>query len=344
MSGLLQFHSSKNCSLDRAGELLANGRATEALPILDVSLQQAPRDVSLLLYSGLANVDAGNTDAGIRQLEQAAKLDQNNAILHFFLARARYDVGDCPGALKECALVESAQAGHPGSAALRALCLAHDDPIAGLSTLALCGLPDDSEILGRALLVAELALKKEETPAKAATWTGSRMPWQIVARTSGGPSGRKREVNSPGHLSKRQWMRKSRFMQANGSLERAIVFAEAAMREKQEDDTRVLLATLYFDAGRYAETEAALRGFLPDDPERNSYVGMSLFHLGDFRAAVGALEKGDPTMGRGLHTLGRVHLILDNFLKARQCLVRTAQVDESIATSRIAHAYLVCRR
>ncbi|MCA1597004.1 MAG: hypothetical protein LC772_11345, partial [Chloroflexi bacterium] len=112
----------------------------------------------------------GHRGAGIEHICRAMAVSPGNHLLPVFYARALYDSGDIPGALVQCQAVLQAQPGHPGAQSLQFLCLGETDPLAGLAGLALAGTPDDSEIGGRALCLAEIALLPTEQPLRQPLW------------------------------------------------------------------------------------------------------------------------------------------------------------------------------
>jgi tetratricopeptide (TPR) repeat protein len=362
------FPISVNRLLDQGQKLLDEGKPREAAGPLNQALHEAPANVYVLLYSGLAAVDSGEVERGFERLERALELDPTNYLIHLFYARAFFDQGDLAGARRECERVTDVQPDHPGVRALRFLCTGRESAAQGLAGLALNGLSDDTELRGRALLLAEEALLPVETPSLTALWAGSQMPWELSSELPAGePDGRAAEDAgarlkasltengssppppappagvSPTRNRRRAWERTSRNLQQAGALEPAIVFAEASMREAQDAEGRVTLARLYFEAARYAELEITLREFATGDPERNALMGISLFELGHFDASPPLLESGDPALPRVLHTLGRAHLILGDPAEARRAFTRAARIEEMLPANRVAHAYLHCR-
>jgi len=270
-------------------------------------------------------------------------------LLRLFFARALYDSGRFDECLKECAHVASSQSGHPGAAVLSLLCLAHNDRMAGLERLSLDGLSDDLHLQGRALFLAEETLQESERPQPKPAWPTASMPWERsnVGRVAGGPPkarGSRDQHRSADSSMERmkpgEWIRRCRMAQGGGLIDRAVVYAEAAMQSGGDDEVRVVLATLYLETERYREVEACLRGFMENDPERNTYVGISRFYRGDFPGATAALHKAEPDSARAAHTLGRAYLAQGKSKEGRCAFVRTALLDGSIPVERVARAYL----
>ena len=165
--GLAFLHSvSGDTVFDQSELLMDSGRADEAVELLQIMVSNAPGDARTLLYLGLALVESGSAAAGIKHIERATKLSPDNHLLHFFMARALYDNADYKAALKHLDLVHASQPDHPGTATLRHLCKAQDDMLAGFSGMVFEGMPDDSHLLGRALLLAEQVLLDSDRPEK----------------------------------------------------------------------------------------------------------------------------------------------------------------------------------
>lgn len=327
------FIVSKKSPLDEAQALLDDGMPHEAATILEPALKSAPRDPFLLLYSGLANVERGETAPGLLQIEEALKLSPGNPLLRVFYARALYDSGAVEGVLEQCAEVEKSQPNHPGAATLRSLCETRLNPLNGLGRLAVESMADDPHLQGRALYVAEEALKEVETPGVIAAWPDGKLPWKLH-QPQGSPKNSNK--NKPPKL----WLKKCKRMQMAGAPDAAIVAAERAMQLQPSDEILEELATLYFESGRYAETEAALRNALQDNPARDAYLGVSLFHIGQIEEAAKVLQHAEPDAAHAAHILGRALLLLDKKSTALGCFVRTARLDSTIPINRIARAYL----
>jgi tetratricopeptide (TPR) repeat protein len=288
-----------------------------------------------MLYAGLAHVDAGSADKGLPLIVQAVESNPGNVVLRVFYARALLDMGRIEAAEEQCSLVEAAQAEHPGAGAIRRLCLARRDLLAGLSSLALDGLSDDAHIQGRALLLAETVLGRAEPPVRTQPWPVGQKPWL--------PASAPADTGRPAAARARELARLSQSRQANGRMDEAIALAEAAMREGPSDARREALVMLYFEMGRYAEVDAAIRDYMPDDAERNMILGISRFHMGDFAGAVSALKALESPTPRAVHTLGMAYLALGCSSEARSAFVRTAIADDSIPAGRVARAYLAER-
>ncbi|HET6387178.1 MAG TPA: tetratricopeptide repeat protein [Armatimonadota bacterium] len=330
------FTISINRLLDQGQQLLDDGQPREALAALEKGLGTAPRNSFLLLYAGLARAECGESDSGLRQIQQAMDLSPDNWLFPFFYARALYDAGDYAAAADQCRRVEAVQQDHPGAIVLRRLCEGRKDPLVGLTGLALHGLSDDIHLQARALQFAEEILRPAHRPTLP-VWPGDRAPWDPHSGIRTAP-----EVHQiPGGA--REWLRRSRMMQESGQGDRALVFAEAAMQENPDDETRALLATLYDETGRCAETEAALREFLPEDPERNTLIGAAHFEMGHFYTAAEALQKAERDSARAAHTLGRALLEIGRTAEARIAFLRAARLDPAIPPARIALAYLEAR-
>lgn len=384
------FAMSINPALAEGQRLLQEGDPEEAASVLEKALTQAPDHPHLLLYAGLARVEAAlvkgrpeagrgsiwnaaptiesaeisheNTnageqagessvhempknensgpdiDSGMDLIRRAMDASPDNRLLAVFYARALYDCGDLAEALRQCQAVMDAQPCHSGAAALQFLCEAQNDPLAGLAGLVLAGVPDDSELLGRALCTAEKALLPTEQPAPQPLWAGGRVPWADHPGLHSAFAASLPERRSKAWLKRSEWL-----LQETGASERSIAAAEAAMRARPSDGTRVLLSARYFEAERYDEVEAALRGFMPDDPERNTWVGFSLYQLGHPAEALEVLAHAEADSGMAQHARGLAYLATGEPVLARRCFVRSARFDASIAEGRLARAYLHCR-
>ena len=188
--------------------------------------------------------------------------------------------------------------------------------------------------MGRALSLAESVLLNSQPPCRADLWPEGEVPWSA----NGGLATKEAEMPY------RRLLEVAQGIDAEERPASAVVAAEAAMRVRPEESTRVLLADLYYRLELWSETEATLRDFLTDDGERNALVGVSLHQMGHDEAALAPLQQADASSAQAAEALGRCHLRLGNPLEARRAFVRAVQLDESMLQDRLARAFLEVRR
>ena len=188
--------------------------------------------------------------------------------------------------------------------------------------------------MGRALSLAESVLLKSQPSCRADLWPEGEVPWSA----NGGLATKEAEMPY------RRLLEVAQGIDAEERPASAVVAAEAAMRVRPEESTRVLLADLYYRLELWSETEATLRDFLTDDGERNALVGVSLHQMGHDEAALAPLQQADASSAQAAEALGRCHLRLGNPLEARRAFVRAVQLDESMLQDRLARAFLEVRR
>jgi len=93
--------NSENDSIERAELLVAQGRFSDALEVLDTAIAEAPECAKLWANKGWCLFSMGEYDLAAVQFTEALRLKPNASTTYFFRAQCREKIGDLDGALQD---------------------------------------------------------------------------------------------------------------------------------------------------------------------------------------------------------------------------------------------------